>query len=92
MVPNRTTDHIYYSKRVGFKKAVSGTTFPWWLTPFKKLRSQLILFQDIDHKRIQQSDGISGLTEHTRPQKLVLSATFPWWLSTCKKSKVSLDS
>ena len=66
---------------------ISDANFPWWISPRKKLRDQLILFRDIDEQRILQSDWTRGTTDQTQANVAVSDAN-PWWLTPCKKTKI----
>ena len=70
------------------KVVVSGATFSWWLSSYKKLRYQFTLSQYIDDQGILLSSWYKSITGHVQP-KVVASDAAPTTNSMQKKCDIT---
>ena len=80
-------DHMNITGQSQAKAIVSSATCPWWLTPYKNLRYQMILFKETVDQRILQSNLTRSLTDHAQPKVVVSDATFPV-MTNCMDKKL----
>ena len=60
------------------KSGSNRSTFPWWLSQWKKLRYQLTLSKNIDDQKVLESDWTRNTTSHTKPKVVVSDFPFCW--------------